>query len=353
MCWLPCSVPSNTTPMASRRWNASWPIKPLLSRLGNSYLKAINNDSTSWLRQNRLSHVTAKNIKTCCTELGQLKKTTMKQPSKTTRTTTRAKQTAATNRQSILTHLETLKIRLTEEELDGVVREATKNNYSSWELLERFLAGPANSSRERAIERRLRQASFPTSASLESFDWNFNAKTIPRAPFEELATGEFLGRRDNVAFVGKSGLGKSHLIEGIGRACCALGHRVKYVTSAKLLEELTAAAGDKTLPSKIRRYRSLDLLIIDEFGFDKLERREYPESPSLLYKVIDSRSGRGSTAFITNVDFSDWTDYLGDPPLVMALLDRVVDNAIVIRFEGNSYRKHRAEQKQARSNSQK
>ena len=240
-----------------------------------------------------------------------------------------------------------MKIRLTAEDLDRVVRDATEHNYSSWQLLERFLAAPANSSRERAIERRLRQAAFPTSASLESFDWNFNAKTIPRSPFEELATGEFLARRDNVAFVGKSGLGKSHLIQSIGRACCALGHRCRYVTSASLLEELTAAAGDKTLPSRIRYYRSLDLLIIDEFGFDKLERREYPESPSLLYKVIDSRSGRGSTAFVTNVDFTDWTDYLGDPPLVMAMLDRVVDNAIVIRFEGKSYRKHRAEQKQS------
>ena len=147
-------------------------------------------------------------------------------------------------------------------------------------------------------------------------------------------------------FVGKSGLGKSHLIQGIGRACCTLGHRVYYTTSATLLEDLTAAAGDKTLPSKVRYYRSFDLLIIDEFGFDKLERREYPESPSLLYKVVDARSGRGSTAFITNVDFTDWTEYLGDPPLVMALLDRVVDSAIVLRFEGKSYRQHRAEQKQ-------
>lgn len=50
---------------------------------------------------------------------------------------------------------------------------------------------------------------------------------------------------------------------------------------------------------------------------------------------------------MTNVDFSDWTEYLGDPPLVMALLDRVVDNAIVIRFEGKSYRQHRAERKQS------
>jgi DNA replication protein DnaC len=226
----------------------------------------------------------------------------MTQPSKkpaakrtTKRTTKQA--TEQTLRQSILGHLVTLKIRIGEDELDRVIREATENNHSSWQLLERFLAGPAILSRERSIERRQLLAKFPSSASLESFDWSFNAKTIPRGPFEELATGEFIMR------------------------------------------------GDKTLPARIRYYRSFDLLIIDEFGFDKLERREYPESPSLLYKVVDARSGRGSTAFVTNVDFSDWTDYLGDPPLVMALLDRVVDNAIVIRFEGKSYRQHRAQQK--------
>jgi DNA replication protein DnaC len=272
----------------------------------------------------------------------------MKQPSKkpaTKRPTTQV--TDQTLRQSILGHLATLKIRISEEELDKVIGESTASNHSSWQLLERFLAGPANSTRERSIERRQRLAKFPSSASLESFDWSFNAKTLPRGPFEELASGEFIARGDNVALVGKSGLGKSHLIQGLGRACCALGHRVRYVTSASLLEDLTAAAGDKTLPARVRYYRSFDLLIIDEFGFDKLERREYPESPSLLYRVVDARSGRGSTAFVTNVDFSDWTEYLGDPPLVMALLDRVVDNAIVIRFEGKSYRQHRAEQKQS------
>lgn len=224
------------------------------------------------------------------------------------------------------------------------------HNHTSWQLLERFLAVPAMSARERSIERRIRTAKFPTSATMESFDWLFNAETIERGPLEELATGEFIARRDNIAFVGKSGLGKSHLIQGIGRACCALGSRVHYVTSAMLLEKLTAAMGEKTLTRKVRYYASFDLLIIDEFGFDKLERREYPESASLLYKVIDARSGRGSTAFVTNVDFSDWSEYLGDPPLVMAMLDRVVDSAIVIRFEGKSYRQHRTEQKQAAAN---
>ena len=69
-----------------------------------------------------------------------------------------------------------------------------------------------------------------------------------------------------------------------------LDYRVRYETSATLLEELMRAAGAKTLPSALRYYRSFDLLVIDEFGFDKLERREYPESPSMLYKVRKSRT---------------------------------------------------------------
>jgi DNA replication protein DnaC len=240
----------------------------------------------------------------------------------------------------ILKSLETLKIKLAAQELDELVREATESGMSPWELLNRFLSVPANESIQRAIERRIKNAGLPTSATLESFDWAFNAETINKASMLELASGEFVKRRDNLAFVGQSGLGKSHLIQGIARACCVLGHRVRYETSATLLEELMRAAGAKMLPSALRYFRSFDLLIVDEFGFDKLERREYPESPSMLYKVVDGRNGRGSTAFLTNVDFGDWTEYLGDPALVMALLDRVSD-AIVFRFAGESYRKNR------------
>lgn len=231
------------------------------------------------------------------------------------------------------------------EDVDEVLSDAAHHQPTYLQLLERFLAKPALQRRERSIERRLREARFRDPGTLESFDWTFNAQTIDPAPFQELATGEFVRRRENLAFVGKSGLGKSHLIQGVGRACCAGGYRVRYVTSAQLLEELTAASADRTLARRVRYYGRFDLVIIDEFGFDKLERLEYPESPSLLYKVIDHRNGRASTALVTNVDFKEWTDYLGDPPLAMALLDRVVDNAIIQRFEGKSYRAFRAEQR--------
>ena len=258
---------------------------------------------------------------------------------------TQSRKNEATLRQQVLQHLEALKVLMTSEELDQLLAEGDKTPGSHLQFLERFLSVPAHRRVERSIQRRLRMARFRDGASLESFDWEFNKATIERMPFEELATGDFVRRQDNVVFVGKSGVGKSHLIQSVGRSCCSLGYRVRYTTSAELLEDLMAASGDKTLPHRVRYYGRFDLLIIDEFGFDKLERREYPESSSLLYKVIDSRNGKGSTALVTNVDFKHWTDYLGDPPLAMAMLDRVVDGAIIHRFDGESYRAHRAKQK--------
>lgn len=224
------------------------------------------------------------------------------------------------------------------EQLDPFISQYSQGAHSIWEVLERFLEIPAIASRESAIESRIKRAGFRTEATLESYDWSRNPKTIRPDRFLELATGEFLRRTENVTFFGKSGLGKTHLIEGIGRKCCAAGYRVRYETSASLIEVLNQARAVKALPSRVRKYCSYDLLIIDEFGFERLERKEVPDALSLLYKVIDGRNRRRSTAVITNVNMSDWTDYLGDPPMTMALLDRVMDRSIQIPFEGKTHR---------------
>jgi DNA replication protein DnaC len=143
-------------------------------------------------------------------------------------------------------------------------------------------------------------------------------------------------------WVGQSGVGKSHLIQAIGRSACVLGYRVRYETSASVLQDLTAALADQTLPRRLRYYGGFDLMILDEFGFDRVERLESPQAASLLYKLINARNGR-STALVTNIDFEAWGEYLGDPPLAMAFLDRVVDGAIILKTKGRSYRAHRAE----------
>jgi DNA replication protein DnaC len=237
-----------------------------------------------------------------------------------------------------LRYLEILKLKLKAEQLDSFLQEYASGKLSVLETLAKFLEIPAHASQETAIAYRIKRAGFPTEATLESYDWSRNPTTITKEPFLELATGEFIRRKENAAFVGESGLGKTHLMQGIGRKCCALGYRVRYETSASLIESLNKARAIKALTPKVRHYCSWDLLIIDEFGFDKLERKEVPDALSLLYKVIDGRNRRSSTAVITNVSFDDWTEYLGDPPMTMALLDRVVDQTNLIKFAGESIR---------------
>src|SRR4029077_20100313 len=176
---------------------------------------------------------------------------------------------------------------------------------------------------ERSIAYRIREAGFHERKPLREFDWEFNRQAIDRVQIQELATGAFIRRRDNLVLVGQSGVGKSFLIQAIAEAACVLGHAVRYTTSADLLIDLTASLADQTLPQRVRYYARFDLLVIDEFGFDKIERTETPQAANLLYKIIDARTQR-STALVTNIDFDAWGEYLGDPPLAMAFLDRVV-----------------------------
>lgn len=245
------------------------------------------------------------------------------------------------HRQVLLNHLQTLKISPVAQTLDTLLTQAERDGWSYLEFAQRLLGDLANQRRERAIARRIADAGFRDVCLLDQFDWTFNP-TIQRAPLEELATGDFIRRPANWILVGQSGVGKSFLVQAVGRSACVQGFRVRYVTSADLLIDLAASLADQTLPRRLRYYTGFDLLIIDEFGFDRIERREHPESANLLYKVLDARHQKKATVLATNVDFDAWGAYLGDPPLAMAFLDRLVDRAIIWKIKGKSYRASRA-----------
>jgi DNA replication protein DnaC len=255
-------------------------------------------------------------------------------------------------RQQILEDFQALRVPLLAEQLDAALGRAESEGMSHLEFLRALISEQANGRRERSTARRIREAGFAQIKTLADFDWQFNADVIDRVRIETLAVGEFIGRRQNLVWVGQSGVGKSHLIQAIGLNACVLGYRVRYETSASILEVLTAALADRTLPRRLRYYANFDLVILDEVGFDRVERLESPQAAGLLYKLINVRGDR-STALVTNVDFEKWGEYLGDPPLAMAFLDRIVDGAAILKINGKSYRAHRAEQISASKRPQK
>lgn len=247
-------------------------------------------------------------------------------------------------RRRILADFAILRVPLEEQSFDAHLSRAEQESLTPLEFLARVVAEQADRKRERAIERRIKEASFAEACTLADFDWQFNAATIDRGQIEQLATCDFLRRQENLVLVGQSGLGKSRIIQSIGRQACALGYTVRYTTSGALFADLIAAQADQTFAKRIRYYCRFDLLLIDEFGFDRIERDPTAQAASLLYKIIDTRGRKRSTALVTNIDFEAWADYLGDPPLAMAALDRIVDGAIVLKLTGKSYRAHRAKQ---------
>jgi DNA replication protein DnaC len=257
------------------------------------------------------------------------------------RRTNPSQATPSSLREQILADFATLRLPVTADQLDAALQHAQDAGCSHLEFLHRLLADQAGLRRQRRIERLIKEAHFREALPLSTFNWSFNP-TIPRVQIETLAQGDFIRRQQNVVFVGQSGLGKSRLIQSIGLAACALELSVHYITSGDLLKDLTAALADQTIHDRVRFYSKFRLLIIDEFGLDRIERSLCPQAASLWYKIIDARSQRASIALITNIDFESWTDYLGDAPLAMALLDRVVDGATIVKLKGKSYRVHRS-----------
>lgn len=238
--------------------------------------------------------------------------------------------------------LRTLGVAVAPEALDAALSAAEKESLSHLEFLHRLLAGPAEARLQRALERRLRDAKFRELTTLDGFDWEFNAQGLDRRSIEHLATCDFVRRHENVILVGQTGLGKSRILQAVGHAACVQGYRVRYATSAKLLREFTAALADGTCSRMLEEYTRLDLLLIDEFGFDRPEREAQAQASTFYYRLLDARTGRRSTALATNIDFGAWADYLGDPPLATAFLDRLVDGAVILKLTGRSYRAHRA-----------
>jgi DNA replication protein DnaC len=251
--------------------------------------------------------------------------------------------TTADLRERILADFATLKVPLRAEQLDAILARAGRDGLSHQQFLHLLIVEQANQRRERSIAHRIREARFAERKPLNEFDWEFNRSVIDRTQIEELATGAFIGRRENLVMVGQSGVGKSFLLQAIGEAACVLGYSVRYTTSADMLKDLTAAIADRTLPKRVRYYASFDYLIIDEFGFDYIEREQSPQAANLFFKVIQARNRRRSTALATNMDFKTWTKNLGESNLAGAFLDRIVDGAIILKINGKSYRAHRTQ----------
>ena len=187
---------------------------------------------------------------------------------------------------------------------------------------------------ERRVRTSLRISGLPPGKTLESFDFPFQ-RGIQRDRIELLATCEFARRKENVPLLGAPGVGKTHLAAGLAVRAVQNGFSGCYVSADELIETLRRDEAGDGRRSRRRKHMNAAVLVIDELGFQALDRRD----AHLLFKVVSYRYERGSTVITSNKGIRDWPDMLaGDEVLATAILDRLLHHCHVIQIDGRSFR---------------
>ncbi len=218
-------------------------------------------------------------------------------------------------------------------EADRLAEIAVREHQTHLGFLAEVLAAEVEDRSERRRTRRINEAKFPRIKRLA----DFNVDAVPAigaGTLGKLAGGGYLDSGEPVVLLGDSGTGKSHLLIGLGLAACEQGRRVRYVTTARLVNELVEAADDRVLSRVVGRYGRLDLLCLDELGYVQID----PRGAELLFQIITEREERASVAIATNLPFSEWGTVFPDPRLVAAIVDRVTFNAHILETGTQSYR---------------
>ena len=192
----------------------------------------------------------------------------------------------------------------------------------------------------RMVERRIKQAKFPTIKRLDSFDFTV-IPSLNKALVMELARCEYIDRKENVIALGNSGTGKTHIATGLGVAACQKGIRVLFTTAASLALELIEARDEKSLLRFQKQLARQKLLVIDELGFVPLSKT----GAELLFEVFSQRYERGSTIITSNLPFDEWTNTFGSERLTGALLDRITHHCHILEMNGESFRLKQSKKK--------
>lgn len=256
--------------------------------------------------------------------------------------TTRAPSARAALEQTILqSYLKQLRLPAIARECVALAREAEQHNVGYLGFLQTLLEREVTQRAEHQLQRRLKQAHFPVAKRLEDFDFSA-VPSLQKARVLELAQGAFVAQRENLLLVGPSGLGKTHLLIGLGRAACLQGYRVLFRTAATLATELELAHKELRLPRLLQQYRKVDLFLVDEVGYLPFSR----PSAELLFQFFSDRYERASVALTTNLDFAQWTEVFGDERMTAALLDRLVHRSHLLVLDGESFRFRQSLQRQ-------
>lgn len=217
--------------------------------------------------------------------------------------------------------------------LETVLEKAQAEEWTILKTLNILLSEERNARTDKARERRLKQASFPYHATIEEFDFGFQT-SISKKQMNQLLELTWLESAFNIMFLGPPSVGKTHLAVSLGIAAVNAGYSVLFIHMDQLVHALKTQEISPKSRQKLKRLYQVDLVIIDEVGFQPVNRNE----ANLLFGVINQLYQQTSIILTSNKGLVEWGEFMGDPVITAAMLDRLMHKCEIFNMEGDSYR---------------
>jgi DNA replication protein DnaC len=214
--------------------------------------------------------------------------------------------------------------------------EAPNLTHAEWLAL--LLDREVGNRNTRRFQIRLRAARLRHSqAAIEDVDYR-TPRRLDKALFQQLATCRWIAEHRGLLVTGPCGVGKSWLSCALAQKACRDGYTVHYVRVPRLFTDLDLAHGDGRFARLFRMLVRVDLLVLDDWGPDRLSTSQRRD----LMEIVEDRHGRGSLLITSQLSLATWHEVIGEPTLGDAILDRVVHNAYRLELDGPSMRKIKA-----------
>lgn len=187
------------------------------------------------------------------------------------------------------------------------------------------------------IKKRLKSANLRQTASMEDIDYE-PTRGLSKAVMQSLSACQWVRESQNILLMGPTGTGKSFIASALGHKACLEGFTVRYVRCSRLFQELAVARGDGRYLKLIKQISKSQVLILDDWGVSPMNdtyRRD-------LLEILDDRHQHSSTIVTSQLPLKYWHDFIGDPTLADAILDRLIHNSHKIELKGESMRKKKS-----------
>ena len=238
------------------------------------------------------------------------------------------------NTQSTLDQLEKLKLYGMARAYQGVLSIPVHEQPTLNQLVARLAEAELQERINRKSELFMRQSKLRYNASMDQVHCT-PSRNLTKEMLLSLSECSFIDRAENILITGATGCGKSYLACAIGRQACALGYRTTYFGINRLLEKLSQAKLDGTLVKVLNHIEKTHLVIIDDFGLYPLDIT----TRLAILQILEDRYGKKSVIVVSQLPTPKWYEYIGEPTIADAIMDRLSVNAHKIELKGESLRR--------------